>query len=297
MRPTKSLKATVVLFLIVMAGIALSAAKLYSDDSKDEAEFIGSDQCLSCHDGVDQSFMKTKHSILFLNEGPDSKRGCEGCHGPGSKHLEDAPEGIIRFNGDSVEKENAMCLNCHAKGDKQNWRMSAHAGEDMACADCHSPHGKVSERSAREKKEIKYLLVDSEVDLCLSCHQEKRAEFSKPSHMPVLEGKMACSDCHSPHNNSALEMDRVDASCVNCHQEKAGPFLYDHDAASESCLNCHESHGSMNQNLLTLRQPTLCLQCHAGTNVFHDTGTAQYKTCTNCHKANHGSNSSDKYFN
>ena len=283
------MKATVALILIVTIGIIFGTVKLYSTD-KDDAEYIGSDQCLSCHEGVDTAMMGTKHSILFKKgEGPASKQGCEACHGPGSKHLEDAPEGIINFKDTPAATASGTCLKCHAKGDKQAWNMSQHASEDMACNTCHSPHGKVKNKSKRAGKDIRNLLVDSEATLCMSCHEEKRGDFSKPSHMPVLEGKMGCSDCHSPHNNSALEMDRAAKGCVSCHTEKAGPFTFEHEPAAESCLNCHNPHGSTNQNLLVLRQPSLCLQCHADTNVFHDTGTATYKTCSNCHVGIHGS--------
>ncbi len=287
------------LAVIAALGAMIGAVRLYSQSSGGGAEYIGSAQCLACHENIDTQLMATKHSILFQKEGPEDKQGCEACHGPGSEHMSEAPEGIIRFNGASKAAESAACLKCHADGDKAEWKMSIHASEDMSCADCHSPHGKVKERSEREKREIETLLVDSEADLCLDCHQEKRGEFSKPSHMPVLEGQMGCSDCHSPHNNSPLQMERAAASCVSCHAEKSGPFLTEHEPVAESCLNCHDPHGSVNQNLLTQRQPTLCLQCHANTSVIHRSNSTQYKTCTNCHKAVHGSrlNADNNLFN
>jgi predicted CXXCH cytochrome family protein len=44
----------------------------------------------------------------------------------------------------------------------------------------------------------------------------------------------------------------------------AGPFAYQHPPVTESCMNYHNAHGSLNTNLLTLSEPALCLQCHAG---------------------------------
>ncbi|NIS75324.1 MAG: cytochrome C, partial [Deltaproteobacteria bacterium] len=51
-------------------------------------------------------------------------------------------------------------------------------------------------------------------------------------------------------------------TCTQCHAEKGGPFIFEHAENTEDCLTCHNSHGSVNDNLLTIRVPFLCLQCH-----------------------------------
>ncbi len=126
-----------------------------------------------------------------------------------------------------------------------------------------------------------------------------------PSRHPIAEGKTECVDCHNPHGglgDGDLHQVSVNDNCFSCHQEKRGPFLWEHPPASEDCSLCHAPHGSVNSHLLTARGPALCQQCHAA--AFHPSvaygseglpgGNANQnllgKNCLNCHGQVHGSN-------
>jgi DmsE family decaheme c-type cytochrome len=299
---SKILKAKIQIaaLLCVLLGAALGTTRIFADngaDGKKGPEYVGAETCLSCHDGYDKQFSGTKHRMLFTDvtaKGP--KKGCEACHGPASQHLDDPAQGVLRFESADPKKSAAACLNCHLSGDKTNWRVSTHATEDLTCAKCHSVHGKTKSGVKRSAKEEEQLLANGQLALCVSCHAEKLGQISMPSHHPVKEGKVDCSNCHSPHDNSPLQVEGAKTGCVKCHNEKAGPFKYEHSPVAEDCTTCHTPHGSVNQDLLTLRQPSLCLQCHASTPVTHNTSDTAYKKCTSCHVTIHGSNTNDKWF-
>ena len=131
-----------------------------------------------------------------------------------------------------------------------------------------------------------------------------------PSHHPILEGKMVCSDCHDPHGQMEknLKAETINLLCYKCHAEKTGPFAYPHQPANENCCICHQPHGTVANNLL--RQPPvfLCLRCHTGHNrptaATHIGGNPNpvadlnanatfrpvfYTDCTQCHTQVHGS--------
>ncbi len=262
-----------------------------------EAHFIGEKACMGCHAQYAAEFEKTLMGRIGKTQ--KGKFACENCHGPGSAHVKAGGGrgvgGIISFRSDdksrSVEENNAICLACHEKGDRVNWRGSTHETRDVACTNCHTVMKDVS-----VKKQLK---TKVEADTCFQCHQNKRAQIWRTSHMPVREGKMTCTNCHNPHGSfseSLLKEATVNDTCYKCHAEKRGPFLWEHPPVRENCLNCHDPHGSNNDFLLKISRPRLCQQCHAGgqhnSNPRNPLNAlyAQGRECQNCHSNHHGSN-------
>jgi len=190
------------------------------------------------------------------------------------------------------------------------WHSSIHDMQGVACTDCHNPHPRtdvprvvsISHTSVRRPKRLP-MAVD-EPETCYKCHPRIFGLHALPSHHPVKEGKMVCSDCHDAHGQSEgnLKGDSVNMVCYRCHAEKQGPFVYEHPPVTENCAYCHEPHGTVANNLM--RQPVtfLCLRCHSGhRRAFHPGGTQfnidgnpaarppLYTDCTQCHNQIHGS--------
>ena len=146
-----------------------------------------------------------------------------------------------------------------------------------------------------------------EPETCYKCHPKKFAQNHLPSHHPIMEGKMVCSDCHDPHGQleKNLKAETNNQLCYKCHAEKTGPFAYPHPPVNENCDICHEPHGTVANNLLKQPPTFLCLRCHSG---HHRPSTAShpgvqsanidqspnlrgvfYTNCTQCHTQIHGS--------
>jgi len=293
---------------MLQAGLAQAQVKAV-EGINDGATYVGMQTCQQCHSSEDAHFAGTTHAKMFANPKNDLEaKVCEACHGPGSKHVEDATNrnaliGFTREWGTPVEKQQAQCLQCHKGGQRINWQGSVHQVNKLSCSDCHNPMARFSQTGLLKKPSI--------IETCFTCHQEKRAEFARKSHMPVLEGKMTCDDCHNPHGSTTqrlLKGNSVAETCFDCHQEKRGPFLWEHPPVrqGDQCLNCHLPHGSNNQTLLVVPIPMLCEQCHdagaphdrlvlsAGfglpsSNQIFDQLSG--RGCLDCHTEIHGSNS------
>jgi DmsE family decaheme c-type cytochrome len=254
-------------------------------------QYVGSETCMSCHEDV---FRKQFEGTPHFQTAQKNGHGCESCHGPGSEHVAGGGDKtkIVGFSELSRSEVNQRCLECH--GDRREHAFAAssvHAGNDVGCLDCHSPH------HAREEQ---HLLVKEQTELCYGCHASTRAEFSNPFHHRVNEGLVRCSDCHNVHGTGGLRQLREvaggDAVCFKCHAEKQGPFVYEHmPVKTDGCTSCHTPHGSNNPRFLRVSQVNLlCLQCHSypglGPSGPAHNQSQKYQACTLCHAAIHGSN-------
>ena len=115
--------------------------------------------------------------------------------------------------------------------------------------------------------------------------------------MPVREGKMDCASCHNPHGtiaDSLINATTINDSCYECHADKRGPFLWEHQPVTESCLNCHEPHGTTRDHMLILSLPRLCQNCHTDGHAPIPRGPddryVRGASCLQCHTLVHGSN-------
>jgi DmsE family decaheme c-type cytochrome len=247
------------------------------------------DLCYKCHG--DMAHLKQiagPHQI----GGPNGFQ-CNDCHDP---------HGMIR---DSSRRD--LCLSCHdTSSPTMAWHSSLHGVAGVACTDCHHPHPRPD---ARHTRDIRHATVSrperlpmsvQQPETCYKCHPKIFGMTAMPSHHPIREGKMVCSDCHDAHGQAekGLREPTLNQVCFRCHAEKQGPFAYDHPPVTEDCSICHEAHGTVNDDLL--RQPAtfLCLRCHSGHRSDHrqldGTGAAVmqralYGDCTLCHSHVHGS--------
>jgi predicted CXXCH cytochrome family protein len=291
-------------------------------------DYVGSETCKACHEGQFKNFGGTKHAKLGeVASWKNKAQGCESCHGPGKAHVDGGGDKtkIVTFKGKNSKEISETCLSCHAgKESHNNFRRGEHWRNDVGCTDCHSSHGGdyghekagsstyINDVSSdNPNRATQLMLKSSEPQLCISCHSETKAQFSKPFHHKVLEGTMKCSDCHNPHGGFESKQTKLavgaDAACVKCHGDKQGPFAFEHaPIKTEGCSACHTPHGSSNPKLLTrssVRQ--LCIECHSEiTNVDsgaapqapHNQTQTRYINCTICHAKIHGSNASNRFF-
>ena len=277
----------------------LTAACAFPPEEKAEPapEYIGEQLCKTCHTVEAEHWGDTVHAEVFERAARNDleARGCEACHGPGSRHMANPvdPAGLVGFTrlaGVSVEQMNAQCLECHSTGARIHWSGSAHEVQEVACSDCHNPH---PAEGAHEKA----LLREPQMKLCTGCHLQKKAQLIRPGHMPLREGKMECTSCHNPHgtpNDKMLLQTSVNQNFYTCHAEKRGPFLWEHAPVRENCLNCHDAHGTINEKMLKVKQPLLCQQCHQTSSHPGPAYPAQSRYafnqgCMHCHPAVHGS--------
>ena len=306
----KRAMAIIALSLCGMAGTAWSAGM----------DAAASAACVECHDAEDlPDWSRSAHAVTTDARTPT----CVTCHGPSPGHVKKEegkgqakPDRMFKANSlTPIAERNAACLTCHQKDARRSlWGGSRHETADLACSSCHRIH------TNQDKALVKTL----QPELCVTCHKEQRTQMARPSHHPVPEGIMTCSDCHNVHGSAGpklVKRDSVNDTCFTCHAEKRGPFVHQHEPVTEDCAICHNPHGSNVAAMLKSRPPMLCQQCHtphvAGgvgavggqPGVFPPAAPGQVapaitgnsngknvvniwqgRSCMNCHTQVHGSN-------
>jgi len=283
---------------------ATQAAEKLSPKERTDRDAV----CTKCHDETESrpilAIYQTPHGAIGDSHAPS----CQSCHGESKDHLGGAVAGKDKrprpdhvfgkkittagYEPDTAEQQSETCIACHKSGLRKFWPGSQHSTNDVACTNCHTNH--------TPKDQV--LVKSEQPKTCYTCHQEKRSETKRISTHPIDAGKLSCSDCHNPHGSQGpklLVRNTVNETCFDCHAEKRGPFLWEHQPATEDCTNCHTPHGSNITPLLKSRPPFLCQECHDGphnspvqygTNVKGNNTSASGRGCLNCHAQVHGSN-------
>ena len=257
--------------------------------------------CYKCHgDFAEFQRVASPHQIC----GPNGFN-CTNCHDPHGNLL------------DASRKD--LCLTCHARhAPTMAWHSSIHNMNGVYCTDCHNPHPHtcvprfvaIDHEQVKRPKRIP-MCVD-QPETCYKCHRKIYGLNQLPSHHPIREGKMVCSDCHDPHGQEEknLKEASINLVCYRCHADKQGPYIYEHPPVTENCAICHEPHGTVENNLLRQATTFLCLRCHSGHNNHNQklytasgyTGAnasknntpnasylpSFYTNCTQCHQNIHG---------
>lgn len=277
-----------------VAGLCLAALGFAFQARSTEPAAVSSDVCLDCHEDAPRALMGTPHDP-FVVEGI----ACANCHaGPATAMHVDDPDAYkpivpADLPADSM---NAVCTACHADPHALNlYERDPHGEAHLSCSACHQIHN---------NNEQLTLLKGPENTVCLDCHASVRSSFALPTHHPVMDGRVACRDCHIEIAQSPKQWAAggPGETCVKCHGRMQGPFPYEHEPAVNyavtdgGCMNCHNPHGSAFPMLLrqSYESPhfSLCSQCHSVpkhlNNMQHGTQWAGVP-CNDCHVDIHGS--------
>lgn len=247
--------------------------------------------CLDCHEDMLISLTDSPHEI---SKSPDNTNAmnvtCNDCHDGWKEHIEDPTrDNITRPSELTQMAQGEVCGRCHLTAHQSAMvTTDPHSRTDLSCSSCHSIHGNMNE----------YLVRENLDNFCFSCHSSVAMEFKRRSAHPVEPGNIRCVDCHdlSSIKNAEFEIG-FDWRCQTCHEEIAGPFLYEHPVTYShlveggSCMECHEPHGSVNDRLLRQTTRALCFQCHntpPGHATMHS-GLGSKHDCVQCHSEIHGS--------
>ena len=218
--------------------------------------------CANCHESAWNAIDLSAHGAKSDANGSM----CQACHGDASAHMANPmtakPDSPFK-KGVPAAKQAEVCLTCHS-GNRNLafWTSGKHSLNEVACTNCHSIHGKTLAPSINK---FVTTFQTNQAETCWQCHQPIRSANFKPSHHPIIEGKVKCTDCHNPHGAltpAMVKQPTINDQCYSCHADKRGPYVFNHPPVEENCATCHNPHGSVHYKLLNEQPPNLCQDCH-----------------------------------
>jgi predicted CXXCH cytochrome family protein len=203
--------------------------------------------CADCHStGVRKNYDAA--ADRFQTRWAEINVGCEGCHGPASRHLEWA-------NGNRTTSANGLTARLDERRGV-SWIRNATSGNALrsqpreaereieVCAQCHSRRGQIADGYEAGKPLLDYYrpaLLSS--PLYHTDGQQRGEVYDWGS---FLQSKMyangvTCSDCHDPHSGKLRA--KGNTLCGSCHlaSKYDTPAHHNHppDSAGAACAGCH----------------------------------------------------------
>ena len=166
---------------------------------------------------------------------------------------------VLMVLGQPAEAAETDCVTCHRKvtpGIVSDWSQSAHADDDVGCADCHGD----GHLSAADVAGVRIPTPET----CADCHEDEVDQFQAGKHalawasmkamptahwqpMALMEGMKGCGGCHKIGLKTEEDVKAL-------KKEGAGFGV-------ASCDACHTRHVF---SVAEARQPQACRTCHMG---------------------------------
>jgi len=168
-------------------------------------EFIGSNNCGTCHPQEKKAYDTNAHSKASGGLKTEDGIGCESCHGPGQAHVAIGPKNLAAME--------------RGKDDFKILSVKNNANMEM-CKSCH----------ASNKDNSITLAAD---DLIVNLQ-----EYSELTHSRKAQFKLTCNMCHDQHV-SVREKGGIKRQCLVCHTGKFKIEIKIKAMADLSCEDCH----------------------------------------------------------
>lgn len=264
-------------------------------------QYIGSEACAQCHEGVYDEFQQSGHPWM-LNEVVDGQppdypyselpRPPEGYEWEDISYVIGGYEWKARF----IDQEGYIITgadeNARTQYNLENEQLfmgdewvGFHAGEENVsydCGECHST-GYSSRGNQDDRPGIVGTWAFPGVQ-CEACHGPGGAHANTPQsfEMKVRTDRSACEQCHA-----ITPVDEVDAEGAFISHHEQYPDLFDSKHIVLDCVDCHDPHTGVVQHLERGEQPVdvTCETCHFNVaryqnNVAHEMIQID---CIDCH--------------
>jgi hypothetical protein len=157
------------------------------------------DRCLNCH-----TTTYRREGVKLTELQPHV--GCESCHGPARRHVEQMQQGTI---------DDTLGLTAIS------WTATE---QIQRCGECHRrPDMLESPLQPDNLKLVRYAPVGI---LQTACYRKS-------------EGRLSCTTCHDPHRPVSRDAQHYETRCLSCHSAEPAQQVSCKVSSQKGCIACH----------------------------------------------------------
>jgi len=252
----------------------------------DNRDFPTSNACDGCHFTGYMSIGKRVEPAI----------SCESCHGPGSKHVEDADNPVYVASMSDPIRTNEVCMQCHMRNRDKRLDANITVKDLWGSAQDYPAGYEAGKPLVGYKKAAPFTLgVESKEFWANGAAKKNRTQGNEYVRDAMYAHGVTCINCHNPHSLS----NRADSSegnnaCIKCHS--FGSIIGPHQPSLEAhthhkanskgskCIECHmpKTAKHTGKSPLTVRSHRFTFTSPAQTEYYKM--PAQTNACFACHK-------------
>ncbi len=236
--------------------------------------------------------------------------GCESCHGPASKHVQNPDSQVYLASLSDPIRQNEVCLQCHMRnrdmrlkdhnmseifGDARDYPFGYEAGKPLTAYKLPAPFtmgtetkefyaNGVGKKNRTQGNEFVHSIKSKHGITCINCHNPHTLEPTAQKN----SGNALCMKCHSfgsiigPHQDSLEKhthhkRDSKGSLCVECHMPKTGR----HTGKSPLTVRSHMFGFTTPNETIKYKMPhetNACFACHKKDKVNSEAKKRDMKT-------------------
>ena len=175
--------------------------------------------------------------------------GCEACHGPASRHRDQAVSGTFDDDfGLSVDlddnKSVAWVMNPDTGIAERSRPVAGPSQQPESCGRCHSRRGVIAKDYEYGKPLAdthRLALLDEHLYFADGQIQDEVYVYGSFVQSRMYRAGVTCSDCHNPHSGALHTGSEPSDVCAQCHlPSKFATIQHSkHESADANCVDCH----------------------------------------------------------
>jgi Flp pilus assembly protein TadD len=204
--------------------------------------------CAECH-STDLQKNYDLASDSFDTTWSEINVGCEACHGPASRHVQQMR--------DSEERRGTGLITDLDDAGRAVWQMNTQTGiaerseirmqpptQPEACGRCHSRRALLTENYSYQQSLLEThapTLLDEELYFPDGQIRDEVYVYGSFLQSRMYQAGVSCSDCHDPHSAQLKITGAPSEICSTCHlpERFAARSHHNHDPGVVACVECH----------------------------------------------------------